>query len=46
LLEEAQSLGARLLMRQVSQGEGVPRHDSLRLAAAYRDLFHGVLGDV
>lgn len=42
----AEALGARLLMRQVGVAEGVPRHDPLRLAAAYRDLFAGVLGDV
>ncbi len=46
LADVAQALGARLLMRQVSVSEGVARHDPLRLAAAYRDLFAGVLGDV
>ncbi len=46
LAEVADALGARLLMRQVSVGAGVPRHDALRLAAAFRDLFDGVLGDV
>jgi len=46
LADVAASLGARLLMRQVSVGDGTPRHDPLRLAAAYRDLFVGVLGDV
>ncbi len=46
LADVADSLGARLLMRQVSAGEGTARHDPLRLAAAYRDLFAGVLGDV
>jgi len=40
------SLGGRLLMRQVSLGDGTARHDPLRLAAAYRDLFAGVVGDV
>jgi uncharacterized cofD-like protein len=39
-------LGGRLLMRQVSRGDGTPRHDPLRLAAAYRDLFSGIVGDV
>jgi uncharacterized cofD-like protein len=39
-------LGGRLLMRQVSVGDGTPRHDPLRLAAAYRDLFSGIVGDV
>jgi uncharacterized cofD-like protein len=42
----AASLGGRLLLRQVSLGDGTPRHDPLRLAAAYRDLFAGVVGDV
>jgi uncharacterized cofD-like protein len=46
LADVAHSLGAKLLMRQVCVAEGVPRHDPLRLAAAYRDLFAGVLGDV
>jgi uncharacterized cofD-like protein len=40
------ALGARLLMRQVRLGDGTARHDPLRLAAAYRDVFGGVLGDV
>ena len=39
-------LGGRLLTRQVSLGDGSPRHDPLRLAAAYRDLFSGFVGDV
>jgi uncharacterized cofD-like protein len=46
LAEVSASLGARLLMRQVSLGDGTARHDPLRLAAAYRDLFAGVFGDV
>jgi uncharacterized cofD-like protein len=46
LAEVADSFGARLLMRQVSVGDGTARHDPLRLAAAYRDLFDHVLGDV
>ncbi|QAY64731.1 uridine diphosphate-N-acetylglucosamine-binding protein YvcK [Xylanimonas allomyrinae] len=40
------ALGARLVMRQVALGDGTARHDALRLAAAYRDVFDGVLGDV
>jgi uncharacterized cofD-like protein len=32
-------LGAELFLREVSQGDGTPRHDPLRLAAAYRDIF-------
>jgi len=46
LADVAASLGARLLIRQVSAGDGTPRHDPLRLAAAFRDLFAGVFGDV
>lgn len=46
LLEVAHELGAELLLRQVGVGGGVPEHDPLRLAAAYRDAFAGVLGDV
>jgi uncharacterized cofD-like protein len=39
-------LGARLLLRQVRRGDGTWRHDPLRLAAAYRDVHDGFLGDV
>lgn len=46
LTEVSRGLGAHLLLRQVCVAEGVPRHDPLRLAAAYRDLFAGVVGDV
>ncbi|MBK6874406.1 MAG: uridine diphosphate-N-acetylglucosamine-binding protein YvcK [Kineosporiaceae bacterium] len=42
----ARRLGARLVMRQVGLGDGTARHDALRLAAAYRDAFAGVVGDV
>ncbi len=42
----ARNLGAQLVMRQVGLGDGTARHDPLRLAAAYRDLFDGVIGDV
>lgn len=38
--------GGRLLLRQVSLGDGSPYHDPLRLAAAYRDAFERFLGDV
>ncbi len=37
----ARSLGARLYVRRVRRGDGSPRHDPLRLAAAYRDVFEG-----
>jgi uncharacterized cofD-like protein len=46
LSEVARTLGATLVMRQVSLGDGTARHDPLRLAAAYRDVFDVVLGDV
>jgi uncharacterized cofD-like protein len=46
LADVVESLGGQLLMRQVSLGDGTARHDPLRLAAAYRDLFAGVVGDV
>jgi uncharacterized cofD-like protein len=46
LADVASSFGAKLVMRQVSLGDGTPRHDPLRLAAAYRDVFVDVLGDV
>ena len=38
----AASMGAQLLVRDVAQPDGSARHDPLRLAAAYRDLFAGV----
>ena len=46
LMKEAEHMGATLLMRQVSRGDGTPQHDALRLAAAYRDVFDNFLGDV
>ncbi|WP_435736054.1 uridine diphosphate-N-acetylglucosamine-binding protein YvcK [Cellulosimicrobium sp. PMB13] len=46
LAEAAQRMGARLLLRQVALGDGTARHDALRLAAAYRDVFDDFLGDV
>ncbi len=44
--EQAEAMGASLLFRQVRVSDGAPRHDALRLAAAYRDAFEGHLGDV
>ena len=38
----AADLGARLLVREVRLPDGSARHDPLRLAAAYRDVFEGV----
>lgn len=39
-------VGATPLLRQVRVGDGRPIHDPLRLAAAYRDVFEGFLGDI
>lgn len=46
LAQAAQQRGLRVLLRQVSVGDGSPNHDPVRLAAAYRDLFDDVVGDV
>ncbi|MFH5822802.1 uridine diphosphate-N-acetylglucosamine-binding protein YvcK [Georgenia sp. AZ-5] len=46
LTAAAAGCGASVLLRQVGIGDGSARHDTLRLAAAYRDAFEGVLGDV
>src|SRR5690606_35502582 len=46
LADAAAACAARVLLRQIRVGDGTPRHDPLRLAAAYRDAFEGVLGDV
>ncbi len=46
LIEAAQRVGARVLLRQVRTGDGQPHHDPLRLAAALRDAFDGFLGEV
>lgn len=46
LVEAAELLGARLLLRQIRIGSGEPVHDPLRLAAALRDAFEGYLGEV
>ena len=46
LVYEAGLLGATVVFRQVRRGDGTPRHDSLRLAAAYQDVFDNFLGDV
>ena len=45
LARAVEALGARLVLRQVGRS-GVPEHDPLRLAAAFRDVFDGVVGDV
>ncbi|MGP9693593.1 gluconeogenesis factor YvcK family protein [Brachybacterium sp. AOP25-B2-12] len=46
LAEHAERHGIQALLRQVSVGSGRPVHDPVRLAAAYRDVFDGVYGDV
>lgn len=46
LVEAAELVGARLLLRQVRIGSGEPIHDPLRLAAAFRDAFEGYLGEI
>lgn len=46
LAARSADLGARLLLRQVSRGDGTARHDPLRLAGAYSDVLDGFLGDV
>ncbi|MFC7374400.1 MULTISPECIES: uridine diphosphate-N-acetylglucosamine-binding protein YvcK [unclassified Brachybacterium] len=46
LAQSAESRGIRALLRQVSVGDGLPHHDPVRLAAAYRDLFDDAYGDV
>lgn len=42
----ARERGIRALLRQVSVGRGVPEHDPVRLAAAYRDVFEGLEADL
>ena len=46
LEQVAHEVGAHLLLRQVRADDGTARHDPLRLAAAYRDAFSAVWGDV
>ena len=46
LVARVDALGARLLLRQVGAGDGSPRHDPLRLAAALRDVVDDTFGDV
>ncbi|WP_147796634.1 uridine diphosphate-N-acetylglucosamine-binding protein YvcK [Cellulomonas sp. Y8] len=46
LEERTRAQGGRLLLRQVRRGDGTPRHDALRLAAAISDVVEGYLGDV
>ncbi|WP_084252662.1 gluconeogenesis factor YvcK family protein [Devriesea agamarum] len=46
LAEFAESHGIHTVLRQVSIGDGTARHDPVRLAAAYRDVFDSVFSDV
>lgn len=46
LSEAADRLGARVLLRQVRANQSPASHDPLRLAAAYRDAFDSIFGDV
>jgi uncharacterized cofD-like protein len=46
LADAVSAAGGRLVLRQVGLGDGTARHDPLRLAAAFRDVFDGALGDV
>ena len=46
LADAAREAGGHLVLRQVGLGDGTPRHDPLRLAAAFRDVFDRALGDV
>lgn len=46
LIVAAQSVGARVILRQVRTGDGRAHHDPLRLAAVLRDAFDGFLGEV
>lgn len=46
LAERTEAFGGRLLLRQVRRGDGTPRHDALRLAAAISDVVQDYLGDV
>lgn len=41
----AEELGATLTLRQVRMNDEPQRHDSIRLAAALRDAFEGVIGN-
>jgi uncharacterized cofD-like protein len=46
LADRCGTSGSRLLLRQVSRGDGTAQHDPLRLAAAYRDVIEATWGDV
>lgn len=43
LASVAAEMGAVVVTRDVALGDGTARHDPLRLAAAYRDLFSGAI---
>jgi uncharacterized cofD-like protein len=45
LVDAAAGLGAQLVIADIARGDGTPRHDPLRLAAAYRQIFDTHGGD-
>ena len=46
LQDAANDLGSQVMLRQISIGDGTPRHDFLRLAAAFKDAMSGNWGDL
>ena len=42
LMAAAQSVGGRLVLSSMALGDGTPRHDPVRLARAYEEVFGGV----
>ena len=46
LARVAESMHCEVMLRQLSIGDGTARHDSLRLAAAFRDAMSGHWGDL
>lgn len=46
LTRVAESIHCGVMLRQLSIGDGTARHDSLRLAAAFRDAMSGHWGDL
>jgi uncharacterized cofD-like protein len=45
LADAAAGLGAQLVVADIARGDGTPRHDPLRLAAAYQQIFDTNGGD-
>jgi uncharacterized cofD-like protein len=42
LMAAAESVGGRLVLAPLALGDGTPRHDPVRLARAYQDVFGGM----